>query len=75
MKEPNFDKIKYNNQFNAKAYDRINYTVPKGKRNIIKAAADRRGISTNAYINMAVDAALSADGVPVLERGPNNKAD
>jgi hypothetical protein len=31
MEEKKFDKIAYNNQFNANAYDRINLTVPKGK--------------------------------------------
>lgn len=59
--EEKYNKIKYNNQFNAQNYDRINYTVEKGKREIIKAAAERRGMSTNAYINAAVDAALAKD--------------
>ena len=59
--EGKFDKVKYNNQFNAKNYDRINYTVEKGKRAIIKAAAERRGMSTNAFINAAVDAALAQE--------------
>ena len=56
-----FDKIKYNNKFNAEKYDRINYTIEKGKREILKAAAARRGVSVNAYINAAVDDALARD--------------
>lgn len=43
------------------AYDQVRYLVPKGKKEIIKAAAERRGMSTNAYINAAVDAALARD--------------
>lgn len=50
MEEKKFDKIAYNNQFNANAYDRINLTVPKGKRDEIKAHAESRGESVNAYI-------------------------
>ena len=50
MEEKKFDKIAYNNQFNANAYDRINLTVPKGKKDEIKAHAERKGESVNAYI-------------------------
>lgn len=50
MEEKKFDKIAYNNQFNAKAYDRINLTVPKGKKDEIKAHAESRGESVNGYI-------------------------
>lgn len=42
------------NKYNAKAYDRINFVVPKGKKDIIKAAAAAAGQSTNAYIVQAV---------------------
>lgn len=49
------------NKFVAAAYDQVRYLVPKGKKEIIKAAAARRGVSVNAYINAAVDAALAKD--------------
>ena len=52
------------NKFAVENYDRINYMVAKGKKEIIKSAAARRGISTNAYITMAVDAFLQLDGLP-----------
>ncbi|MBQ9663610.1 MAG: hypothetical protein IJV40_10715 [Oscillospiraceae bacterium] len=39
-------------------YDRIELTVPKGKKEEYKAAADQLGISLNAFINEAVDAAM-----------------
>lgn len=50
MEEKKFDKIAYNNQFNANAYDRINLTVPKGKKDEIKAHAEAIGESVNGYI-------------------------
>ena len=50
MEERKFDKIAYNNQFNANAYDRINLTVPKGKKDEIKAHAESLGESVNGYI-------------------------
>lgn len=50
MEEKKFDRIAYNNQFNATAYDRINLTVPKGQRDVIKAHAESLGESVNGYI-------------------------
>ena len=38
------------NKFNKKNYDRLAVFVPKGDREIIKAAAKSRGLSTNEYI-------------------------
>ena len=46
------------NRYNEKAYDRINLTMPKGKKEQIKAAAEREGISVNAFINQAIDEKL-----------------
>lgn len=48
------EAIKYNNDFNKKAYDRINLTVPKGQKEVIQAAAAARGESVNAYIYAAI---------------------
>lgn len=64
MEKKPYEKISYNREYNANNYDRVNFTVPKGKREIIKSAAARRGISTNAYLTMAVDALLQLDGLP-----------
>lgn len=50
MEEKKFDKIAYNNQFNANAYDRINLTIPKGQRDVIKAHSESLGESVNGYI-------------------------
>ena len=49
------------NKYNAKAYDRINIAVPKGQKDIIKARAEAKGQSINAYINAAIDEKLKQD--------------
>lgn len=42
------------NKYIAKAYDRINLTVPKGDKDRIKAYADSVGESVNGLINRAI---------------------
>ena len=48
------EAIKYNNDYNARAYDRINLIVPKGDKEAIKAWADELGQSVNGYINKLI---------------------
>ena len=48
------DTIKYNNEFNKRAYDRINLTIPKGQKEVIQAAAQAANESVNAYIYAAI---------------------
>ena len=43
------------NKWIEKTYDRINLTVPKGKKDEIKAYAESKGESVNAYINRLID--------------------
>jgi hypothetical protein len=62
MEEKKFDKIAYNNQFNANAYDRINLTVPKGKKDEIKAHAEILGESVNGYIWRLIQEDMSKGG-------------
>ena len=50
-----FDKTAYDNAFIAKAYDRINLTVPKGKKQEIREYAEKRGESVNGYINRIIE--------------------
>lgn len=40
------------NKYIAKAYDRINLTVPKGRQATIKGLADKSGESVNGFINL-----------------------
>lgn len=44
------------NRYIAKAYDRINLTVPKGRQETIKAHAEKNGKSVNGYINSLIQA-------------------
>ena len=43
-------------------YDRMELTVPKGRKAIIQAHAEAQGQSTNAYINAAIDEKMERDG-------------
>ena len=52
------------NRYIAKAYDRINLTVPKGKKDTIKAHAESHGQSVNSFINEAIDEKMERDGTP-----------
>lgn len=46
------------NRYNNKAYDRINLTVPKGQKDIIKAYAEAHGESLNGFIQKAIAKAM-----------------
>lgn len=56
------------NKYIAKAYDRINLTVPKGDKDKIKAYADSIGESVNGFIGRAIQEKMTgsqgADGLP-----------
>lgn len=52
---------KATNKWIASAYDRINLTVPKGKKDTIKAHAEARSESVNAFINRAIDETIQRD--------------
>lgn len=49
------------NKYMAANYDRVNVTMPKGKRDIIKAHAESRGESVNGFINRAIDGQMERD--------------
>ena len=53
--------IKYNNQFNKEAYDRLSLMVPKGTKDIIKAHALVQKESVNGFINRAIKETLQRD--------------
>lgn len=48
-------------KYNAANYDRIELRVEKGKKDIIKAHAENKGESVNAFINRAIDEAMERD--------------
>lgn len=55
MEKGKFNKVAYNNQFIAETYDRINLTVPKGKKQEIKEYAEARGESVNGFIYRIIE--------------------
>ncbi len=49
------------NKYISKAYDRINLTLPKGRKADIQAYADTQGVSVNALIGKAIDELISSE--------------
>ena len=43
------------NKYVKNNYDRVNVTMPKGRKEEIKAHAESKGESVNAFINRAID--------------------
>ncbi len=43
------------NKYAAKAYDRIQLVVKKGKKDEIKAYAEKHGYSLNSFVNEAIE--------------------
>lgn len=54
-------KSEYRNDWISKTYDRINLTVPKGRKEAVKAHAEAQGESLNAFINRAIQEAMERD--------------
>ena len=52
---------KAQNKYIAKTYDRINLTMPKGKKDAVQDHAAQNGESVNAFINRAIDEAMERD--------------
>lgn len=42
-------------------YDRINVTMPKGQKDVLKEHAESRGESVNAFINRAINNQIERD--------------
>lgn len=51
-------KAKWQNDYIARTYDRINLTVQKGDKDKIKAYAESKGESMNGFINRAIKEAM-----------------
>lgn len=54
-------KAKWQNDYIARTYDRINLTVPKGQKEALQAHAAITGESVNAFINRAIANQLAQD--------------
>ena len=48
-------------KYKAKAYDRIELSVPKGEKAILKAHAAVRGESLNGFVNRAINETVERD--------------
>ena len=58
-------KSEYRNSWIAEKLDRINLTVPKGKKDIIKAHAEANSESVNGFIGRAIDETMERDNAAV----------
>ncbi len=50
-----------NRKWDADHLDRISVAMPKGKKDEIKAHAERQGESVNAFVNRAIDETMEQD--------------
>lgn len=62
MKKSSKAQIEASKRYSDKAYDRINIAIPKGKKEIIKQAAEKAGQSVNAYVQQAINERLQREG-------------
>lgn len=49
------------NKYMKENYDRINLTIPKGKKEQLQAHAAARGESVNGFINRAIDETMERE--------------
>ena len=49
------------NKYMSKNYDRINVTMPKGKKAKIKAHAESHGESVNGFVNRAINETMERE--------------
>ena len=54
-------KTQYKNTWQKENVDRVNLTMPKGRKDEIKAHAEAQGESVNGFINRAIDHQISQD--------------
>ena len=59
-----FDQIAYNDEYNRQNYDRIVLRIPKGKKAVLQAYAEKNGISVNALIAQAIE---EYTGIPLTK--------
>jgi len=58
-------KTEYKNNWQKENVDRVNLTMAKGRKEIIKAHAEARGESVNGFINRAISETMERDnGAP-----------
>lgn len=65
---------KAQNKWIAKAYDRVNLTLPKGQKEVVQAHAAAQGESVNGFINRAITETIERDGGKMPRKGPQETA-
>lgn len=55
-------KAKWQNDYIARTYDRVNLTMPKGKKEKVQAHAEARSESVNGFINRAITETMEREG-------------
>ena len=64
-------KTAYKNNWQKENVDRVNLTMPKGRKEIIQAHAESMGTSVNGFINRAIEEAMERDkAAQVASEGP-----
>ena len=71
-KEP-FNKIEYNNEYIKNNKDRINFVMPKGTKDEIKAYAKSAGISSSEWMRNAIQEKMQRQDELFVERVTNEK--
>lgn len=54
-------KTEYKNNWQKENVDRVNLTMPKGRKDEIKAHAEAQGKSVNGFINEAIEEKMERD--------------
>ena len=67
-------KTEYKNTWQRENVDRVNLTMPKGRKDIIKAHAEAQGESVNGFINRAIDHQISQDRLRGVSEAPESTA-
>ena len=49
------------NKYMKENYDRVNLVMPKGRKDAVKAHAEKNGESLNSFINRAIDETMERD--------------
>lgn len=56
-----FNKIEYNDRYNADHYDRVFLRIKKGEKDRLKAHAEKHGESLNEFIKRAISEQICRD--------------
>ena len=67
-------KAEWQNNYISRTYDRVNLTLPKGKKESLQSHAAARGESLNGFVNRAIDEAIERDSMKEFTKGADADA-